>query len=87
MPPAVNVILVGLRPVPGDRPPLGETVDDRLTVPANPLTLVRVIFAVCEEPGTIAREVVLDAILKPTTVAETIASLVSLPLVPKILTA
>jgi hypothetical protein len=87
LPPAVNVTLVGLRLADGECPPLGETVDDRLTVPAKPLMLVRVILVAFEEPGMIASVVVLDVILKPTTFAETVAPLTSPPLVPRILTA
>jgi hypothetical protein len=86
LPTAVNVTLVGLRLVLGECPPLGETEEDRLTVPAKPLRLVSVMFAAFEAPGKIATEEMLEAILKPTTLVETVANRVSLALLPKILT-
>ena len=86
LPPAVNVTVDGLKLADGDRPPLGETVEERLTVPAKPLTLVSVILLVFEEPGKIDVAVMLDAILKPMTVVVRVANLLSPPLVPRILT-
>jgi hypothetical protein len=71
--------------------PLGELVADRVTVPAKPLRLVRVIVEAEDDPAFIVSEEGLEVRLKSAeltelTVTETVAWWDSEPLVPVIVT-
>ncbi len=63
-PPGFRVTDVVLRDSLG---PVGETVAERLTVPLNPLTLVRVMSDVTVEPAGILSELGLEAMEKSVT--------------------
>ncbi len=60
-PPDVTETTVGLKLVEG---PAGEIVDDRVTLPLKPLTLVTVIVEVAQEPCTMLRALGLAAMVK-----------------------
>jgi hypothetical protein len=51
-PPDVRLTVVGFNETDG---PLGETETSRLTVPANPARLVKLIVDVADDPGVTAR--------------------------------
>lgn len=85
-PPAVRVILVELRLAVGDLTPLGETAVERVIVPVKLFTLEAVTIDAPELPGWTATKVGLADKLKPITVTLTMTDLVSVPLVPRMLT-
>lgn len=64
VPPEVSVTLDGLTDAAGPPANTGETVDDNVTVPAKPLTLVRIMEVFPEEPATRVRKVEAARIVK-----------------------
>jgi hypothetical protein len=86
VPPAVRVTLPGLNEAVGPPVTWGETVAERVTMPANPLVLVRVTVDVPVWPSAMVGVLGFAAMVKSTTSTDIPTEWESVPLVPVMLT-